>query len=174
MANNPNPYRDQFPWGNFLMGGILMPGVIESIDGVSKPHTWIYQMGLASMNAVSIWRGQRLAEGITIVSRISDEQEFDDCFKFRNALQPKIGRRPPVLPVLNGALDFVGIKRASVKEIFPPMSAPGLSWTFKVVITEYNPMKPVPVGPADPPKAESENDRLQKEFSSLLEKAGKL
>lgn len=171
MAGAPNPFRDAYPWGHLIIGGILLPGVIEAIDDCSKPETWIYQKGLAASQAVSIWRGTNLAESIKITTRLSNEDQFDEAVRVRNILKPARSRRPPVLPVLNGQMDFVGIKRVSIKEIFPPVAAAGLSWSWKIILTEFNPMKPVPVGPADAPKKESENDRLEKEFSGLVKKA---
>jgi len=171
MSGLPNPYRDSFPWGRMVIGGILFPGIIESIDGASKPETWIYRRRLAASQAVSIWRGTNLAETITVVSRVWNEKTFDLCYALRDALRPKMGRKPPVLPVLNGQLNFNKITRVAVKDIIPPLYASGNSWTFKTILTEFNPMKPVPVGPADAPKKESENDRLEKEFSGLVKKA---
>lgn len=171
MSTLSNPYRDAFPWGNIVIGQLLMPGIIESIDGCSKPHRWVFQMGLAVSNSVSIWRGQKLAESIKIITRLSSLEEFDEAYGFRDALQPKPRRKPPVLPIFNGQFGFVGIQRISVANIEPPKPAGGCSWSWPIELIEFNPMKPVPVGPADPPKAESENDRKEKEFSNLWREA---
>ena len=171
MASNPNPYRDRYPWGNVVIGGVLLPGVLESVNGASKQHRWVFQMGLTVSNSVSIWRGQKLAESIRLSCRLHDEASFDQAYAVRNVLQPKLGRKPPALPILNGHFNFVGITRVCVLNIESPVVAPGNSWTWNIELIEFNPMKPVPVGPADPPKAETENDRLQKQFSQLLDKA---
>lgn len=171
MSTLANPYRDAFPWGNIVIGQLLMPGIIESIDGCSKPHRWVFQMGLAVSNSVSIWRGQKLAESIKVATRLYGMDNFDAAYAFRDALQPKLGRRPPVLPILSGPFEFVGIKRISVLNIEAPKVAGGLSWLWNIELCEYNPMKPVPVGPPDPAKAETENDRKEKEFSRLFNQA---
>lgn len=173
MSGLPNPYRDAFPWGTMIIGGIKFPGIIESIDGCSKPETWIYQRGLASSQAVSIWRGTNLAETITVVSRVWNEATFDACYALRDALKPSGSRRPPVLPVLNGQMNFARIQRVSVKDIIPPLFASGNSWTFKTILTEYNPMKPVPVGPADVKKPDSENEKKRLRNVELRKKAAK-
>jgi hypothetical protein len=173
MAGNPNPYRDAYPWNNVIIGGQLMPGVLTSIEGADKQEIWSYQYGLAVINGVSIWRGRKLAEDITIKSIVYDVKTFDACFMFRDTLRPN-WKRPPVLPVMNGAFNFAGINRVGVKRIIPPVARPDKSWEFSVVVTEYNPMKPVPVGPPDAPKAETENDRLEKQFSALLAQAPSL
>jgi hypothetical protein len=174
MATNPNPYEDAFPWGNIVIGGVLLPGIIEDIDGCEKPHRWVFQMGLAVSNSVSIWRGQKLAEDIKITMRLYGTESFAGAYLVRNALQPRLGRRPPVLPILNGAFNFVGIKRVSVLSIPAPKPAGGLSWSWTIRVCEYNPMKPVPVGPPDAPKAESENDRKQKVADGLWAEVAKL
>lgn len=171
MSTLLNPYRDWASWGVVVIGQLAMPGILESVDGCSKPHRWVFQMGLAVSNSVSIWRGQKLAESIKLSSRLSSEAEFDAAYAFRDALQPKTGKKPPVLPIVNGHFGFVGIKRISVANIEPPKLVGGCSWSWNIELVEFNPMKPVPVGPADPPKAESENDRKEKEFSNLWREA---
>jgi hypothetical protein len=173
MSTNPNPYRDNYPFGHLQIGGVEMPGIITSVDGAEKVETWVFQKGLAANNAVSIWRGRGLAENIEIVCRVFDEKSFDACYTVRDALRPN-WKRPPVLPILNGALNFNRITRVALKNLVPPKPAPGLSWEYKIVVVEYNPMRPVPVGPADPPKAITENDRLEQQFSSLLAQAPSL
>lgn len=174
MATNSNPYVDRFPWSNVVIGNILVPGILESIEGCEKVERWIFQQGLAVSNSVSVWRGTKLAESIRITTRLYNTASFDAAYDLRNALRPKVGRKPPVLPILGGPFGFVGITRVSVLNIIPPKVAPGNSWLFGVELIEYNPPKPVPVGPADPPKKETENDRLQKEFSRLVDEARKL
>lgn len=174
MATNPNPYDDSYPWNHIVIGGVTLPGIIEDIDGCGKPHRWVFQMGLAVSNSVSVWRGQKLAESIKIRMRLYDKASFDGTYSVRNALQPKLGYKPPALPVMNGAFNFVGITRVSVANIPAPKAAPSLTWTWDIELIEFNPMKPVPVGAQDPPKAETENDRLQKRFSALLAEASKL
>src|SRR5512138_17437 len=174
MTDLPNPFRDAYPWNHAVIGQVLVPGVIESIGSPSKPHIWVFQQGLTAWNAVSIWRGQKLAEGFSITTRIIDAEQFDLCYKFRDTLQPKLGRKPPVLPILNGALNFIGVKRVAVKNIIPPETAEGLSWRLVVELCEYNPMKAVPVGPADPPETESENARLARQVEEKVAQARKL
>lgn len=167
---NSNPYRDNYPWGHLQIAGLEMPGIITSIDGAEKVETWVFQRGLATSNAVSIWRGRGLAENIEIICRVFDEASFDQCYTVRDALRPN-WKRPPVLPILNGALNFNRITRVALKNIVPPKPAPGLSWEYKIVVVEYNPMRPVPVGPPDPERPETENDRLQKEAARLRAEA---
>ncbi len=172
MAGNANPYRDSFPWSNILVGGMLIPGIIQSVDGCSKAENWVYQRGLAASNAVSIWRGRSLAETIKIITRVYNEATFDACFALRDILRPN-WRRPPVLPVMNGHMNFAGITRVSLKEIYIDKAYPDISWDLAVILTEFNPLKAVPVGPADPPHAETENDRLAKQLDDLVGKAAK-
>ena len=64
MATSANPFRDAFPWANVVIGKMAVPGIIQSIGDCDKPEVWVYQRGLASSNAVSIWRGRELAQEI--------------------------------------------------------------------------------------------------------------
>jgi hypothetical protein len=178
MAGNLNPYDDPGPWGTVQfvipnVGTVAMPGVIESIDGCEKPENWIIQMGIGSFNGVTIWRGTKLAESIKIKSRIYSKETFDACYALRDALCPKVGKKPPTAMVVNGQINFARITRVSYRNFIPFAPAAGLSWTWGVDLVEYNPMKPAPVGPADPPKAETENDKLQKEAAALRARAGR-
>jgi len=174
MSGRLNPFDFPKAWGEMIIGGIYVPGIIQSIDGCEKPQRWVFQMGLSVSNSVSIWRGQKLAESIKVVTRLYDKQTCADADAFSDVLLPVPGKKPPSLYVINGALNWVKITRVSVVNIVPPRPAAGLSWDFGIELCEYNPMKPIPVGPADPPKGETENDRLQKQFSDLMDKASKL
>jgi hypothetical protein len=174
MANNPNPFRDAFPFNNVMIGGVVAPGIVQSIGDPSKPHIWVYQQGLAAWNAVSIWRGQKLAEGFLITMRLCNEEQYDACYPFRDVLQPKLGRSPPVLPILNGMLDFIGVKRVSVKNIIAPKPASGLSWELGIELTEFSPMKKADVGPPDKVPEETEADRLAARVVALKKKASEL
>lgn len=174
MPNVLNAYDFPLAWGRMIIGGIYVPGIIEDIDGCEKPQRWVFQMGLTVSNSVSIWRGQKLAESIKIKTRLPDKKSFDDAIAFTQVLLPRPGRKPPALYILNGAVNWVGITRISVANIIPPKPAGGLSWSFGVELCEYNPMKTVPVGQLDPPKAETENDRLQKEGDRLQAQAAQL
>jgi hypothetical protein len=174
MAGRLSPYRFPLAWGRMIIGGIYVPGIIESIDGCEKPQRWVFQMGLTVSNSVSIWRGQKLAESIKIVTRLPDDQSFQDADRFMDIMLPTPGRKPPSLMCINAAFNWVGINRVSLVNFVAPKPAGGLSWTYGIEVCEFNPMKQVPVGPADPPKGETENDRLQKEFSGLMGRAAKL
>jgi hypothetical protein len=76
-----------------------------------------------------------------------------------------------VLPILNGAFNFVGIQRISVINITAPKAAAGLSWSYAIELCEYNPMKAVPVGPPDPDNPESESAKKAKLFGELVKEA---
>jgi hypothetical protein len=173
MAGRLNPYDFPTAWGKMIIGGVYVPGIIQSIDGCEKPQRWVFQMGMSASNGVSVWKGQKLAESIKVVTRLYDKKSCADADVFSDTLLPRPGQKPPVLYVLNGALNWVKITRVSVVNIVPPKAAAGLSWDFAFELCEYNPQQKVPVGPADPPKGETENDRMEKQFSGLMDKASK-
>lgn len=167
-----SPYAFPEYWGRMTIGGVYVPGVIQSIDGANKPERWIIQMGLTVSNSVTIWRGTALAESMEIVSRITSEQTYQDACRYRDTLRPKLGRKPPSLIAVNGVLNWAGITRVSTRNIFI-LPAGGCSWNVHTILVEFNPMKMAAVGPADPPKKETANDRLAKEFSRLMDEAAR-
>lgn len=172
MADTLNPYDFPDLWGKVIIGGIYIPGRIEDIDGVDKPERWLVQQGVTVSNAWTIWRGRKLAEDPTIITRLNGTEEFNKAIEARDILRPPNPKRPPVLAISNGFFNWSRIRYVSVKNIGTPKPVGfGMSWRWKIVLIEYNKPKPVPVGPPDSPKGETENDRLQKEFSGLFDKA---
>jgi hypothetical protein len=168
-----SPYAFPLYWGRMTIGGVYVPGIILSFDGANKPERWIIQMGLTVSNSVTIWRGTGLAESIEIVSRITDEVSYQAACRYRDTLRPKLGRKPPSLIAVNGVLNWCGITRVSTRNIFI-LPASGCSWDVHTILVEFNPMKMAPVGPADPPKKETENDRLAAQLARLAKEATKL
>lgn len=175
MASTPiqklNPYRSFKEWGLVQIGPMVLPGVLLSIDGAEKPEKWLVQMGIAVSNAVTVWRGTQLAEAITLRMNLPDEASFDSYYDVQTLLRPKLGARPPSLAIVNAIINFVGITRISNVSVKPPKLAQGLSWVGEIVLIEYRPPKIAAVGPADPPKAKSENDLLADQVVGLVAEA---
>ena len=159
-----NPYRDPRPFQKVRIGNVELPGVLTDVTGVSKPENWVIQMGIQVSHAITIWRGTKLAENISLTCQLPDEASFDGYWEIRNVLRPKLGSRPPALVIVNAIFNFAGVTRVSVRDVIPPKPAAGNSWVGEIQLIEFNPPKIAPVGPPDPPKAKSENDLLAEEF----------
>jgi hypothetical protein len=169
-----NPYEAPKAWGTITIGGVRVPGIILSIDGAEKPEEWIIQKGLYVSHAVSIWRGTKLAESIKILMNLYNAVEFNKYHDVKNVLRPKLGGKPPALPIVNAGINFGGITRVSVRLPGTPKPAEGLSWTAEIDLIEFNPPRQAPVGPADPPKTKTENDLLAEELAGAVAHARKL
>lgn len=174
QAARLNPYLSWKEWGLVTVGGVLIPGIILSIDGHEKPEEWIIQKGIEVSHAVTVWRGTKLAESIKIVTNLFNRAEFDKYYDFANVVRPKIGKKPPSLSIVNAAINFSGITRVSIRLPGPPKPAPGLSWTAQIDLCEFNPPRLAKVGPADPPKAKTENDILADQLAEAVAQARKL
>ncbi len=166
-----NPYRSWKEWGQVKIGGMLVPGIIFDIDGADKPQVWLVQMGIAVSNAVSVWRGQKLAETIVIKTHLATEASVDAYYDLQTKLLPKAGKKPPTWPIVNAIINFAKISRVSTRNVLPPKPAPGNSWMGEIHLIEYNALKPAPIGPADPPKAKTENDLLAEELARTIAEA---
>lgn len=169
-----NPYRNPKPWYDVILGTLTLPGVVVSIDGHEKIDEWAVQKGIEVSHAITVWRGTKLAEGIRILLNLPDESSFDGIYTVRDLLRPKIGKKPPALPIINAAINFSGITRVSRVNVGPPKPAAGLAWTSEITLIEYNPPKPAKVGPPDPPKVKSENDVLADQLAAAVAEARKL
>jgi hypothetical protein len=170
-----NPYVNPGAWGHMRIGGMYVPGIIESIDGAEKPERWIFQMGVSVNNATSVWRGRMLAESIKIKTILYDRASFDLAYDFERILNPSPGRKPPVLSIVNAHVNFLRITRVARRNTIPPKwIKQGNFWVYEIEVCEFNPVKLAPVGPAEAPKKETENDRLAKEVQRLATVASKL
>lgn len=148
-AGPPNPYRDPYPWGTVIIGGVSL-GLVMAIDGHDKPEEWSIQKGTGSSGASTIWKGTKLAESIKITSQLWDEESFSHYYVVRDALRPKLGTKPPSLILENPAINAVGITRVACVNVGPPKPDGKLGWTYETTLTEYNPTKPAKAGPAAP------------------------
>jgi hypothetical protein len=170
-----NAYDAPKEWGTITIGGVRLPGIILSIDGHEKPEEWIIQKGIEVSHAVVVWRGTKLAESIKIVTNLHNRAEFNKyLYEFVPRVRPKVGKKPPALPIVNAAINFSGITRVTCRLPGPPKPTVGLSWTAEIDLVEYNPPRLAKVGPADPPKVKSENDLLAEELAKVVAQARKL
>ena len=171
----PNPFRDPGPWGRVTIGGYLVPGIVSAIDGAEKPEEWNVQKGSAGNNAVTVWKGTKLAESIKITVVLATETAFDDYAGLVSTLRPKIGEKPPSLAIESPILAANGITRVAVKNIGQPKPRADLAWTVEIELIEYNPAKPAAAGqasPAKPPDAPEQTPE-EKAFAAALDAASK-
>lgn len=173
----PNPFRDPGPWGIVTIGGLTLPGVVQSIDGAVRPEEWMIQKGISVSGAVTVWRGTQLAETIKIVVQLLDAKDFDGWYDVRDVLRPKIGRKPPALTIVNPSINFGGITRIACRYVADPKFVKAdNSWTGELAMVEFRPPRPIAAGTVEPPKATAEdpaNVKAQREFDNLLVEAGK-
>jgi len=186
MAERPNPFRDAGPFGRIEIGGVEVPGIIQSVGEYVAKQEWNFQKagggGAAANQAnpdpangadaqaaatavqtsgsfgVSVWRGALLVEEAEIVSIITREADYDAALDFIKHVMPKRGKKPPSHSLVNPDANAVGVTRCSIREIgVPKEEKPGAGkWVFKVKICEYNPQKTAAAGKADPAKPPDE------------------
>jgi hypothetical protein len=171
-----NPYVNPGAWGHMRIGGMYVPGIIESIDGAESPQRWVFQQAVNVSHAVSRWRGATLRESIKIRTILHDRASFDLAYDMERILNPTRGASPPpVLTIINAQLNFSKIVRVSYRNSRAPVWVKqGNFWIYEIEVCEYNPPKIVPLGPPEVAKAETANDKLQKEVSRLAAQAAKL
>lgn len=154
LGSELNPYVSQFEWGYVQIGDHLIPGVVTSIEGASKPEEWSVQKGTSSSNATTVWKGTKLAESIKITTNLYDVHQLDQYYWTRDILRPKLGTLPPSWTITNAHINFSKITRISVINVAPPKwLGSSNSWEGVIELIEYNPSKPAKAGPAGAAKA---------------------
>lgn len=178
----PNPYRDAGPFGIVEIGGVVVPGILQSINGCVAKQDWNFQKAgggggaanqanpdpanaaaaaatasaaqTAGSFGISVWRGALLAEEIEVISDVSRERHWDDMLDFILVLMPKRGKKVPSHSLVNPYANIVGISRCAVRELSVPLEEKigGGQRFFRFKICEYNPKKTAPAGAADPAK----------------------
>jgi hypothetical protein len=167
---------DAEDWGllSFVLSGTIydVPGIIDNIDDCDHAQLWIVQKGIDASYAFTIWRGTQLQESIKVNLKLANPTIRDAYIALGQQLSPVWGTKKPtsMMPV-NAAFGAAGITRIGIRRWGTPKPSQGCGWQATLDLIEYRKMRPAPVGPADPPKKESENDRLEKQFSALREKA---
>lgn len=170
-----NPFADgNEEWGWIEIGGVEVPGVVQSIDGAEKPDEWQVQKGTKESNASTDWKGTKLAESIKIVTALFDANSFEQYYVLRDTLRPKLGEKPPALTIFHGAINFNGITRVSVKNIgAPKWQRAGGYWTGEIELIEFSPPKPANTGKPKG-KGKDPNADVKAELDAVVKEAGAL
>lgn len=180
-----NPYRDPGPWGIVAIGGARVPGVVESIDGASRPDEWQVQKPTEKSGATTVWKGTNIAQSIKVVTGLHDAKSVDDYYALRRVLRPKQGEKPPSHSIVNAAINFSEITTVACRDILPPRwVSNGGYWRGELDLIDYSPPKPAKTGAAGAARAGSAanggagesdpNADLQAQINELLTVAKKL
>ncbi len=171
-----NPYVDHGPWGTVAIGGLVVPGVVRSINGAERPEEWSVQRPTIASNAITVWRGTKLAEAIKITTDLPLETDYPKYVAVRDRLRPKIGRRPPTHAIVNAHVNFSDITRVSCRNISAPQWDRGRGvWFGVITVIQYAPPRRVNIGAAKAPKAERDPDAdLKAQIKQLTAVAKKL
>lgn len=156
---DPNPYVDSGPWGTAELGGLLLPGLILSIDGADRPEEWDVQKPTEKSGGATVWKGTKLADSIKIALALYDEAEFEGYNQLRRVLRPEPGQKPPTHTIVNGIINFNEITRVSLRNIAAPKwEKSGGYWKGEITLIDFSPPKPANTGAAGPAKPGSSGD----------------
>lgn len=147
-----SPFTHPDEWGTVKLAGVPIPGIVVSVDGVKRPYEWAVQRALGQSGAVTIYRGENVADKIVIVSVLPDDETFSAAEDFNKYITPKKGQRPAAFDIEHPAFAYVGILKVSLQVRPAPKDEGKGKWTMTYELLEYRKPVPVPVGPADPAK----------------------
>ncbi len=143
--------------------------MVTSIDGHDRVEKWIIQQGIGTAFGVAIRRGALTNESIKVEIRMTTAAEYDIYEAMGRALAPKPNSsRYESSLVTNAALNFANIVRVGIRTWGTPRDAKGVSWSATIDLVEVRIPKPVPLGPPDAEKPDTENGRKAKEVVRLF------
>lgn len=180
----PNPFLLPRAWSTLKFQGktsatVTLGGTVQTINGHDPTELWVVQKAQNTSFAVTIWRGRMLNESIKIELILTDAAAFTAYTNARDLLQPKPPApgspfKQPVWTVINGALNWGGITRVGIRSIGAPRAQKDLGYAATIDLIQYRPQVISAVGPPDPPKVETENDRKAARLKDAITKARKL
>jgi hypothetical protein len=133
------------------LGGIVLPGLVQSIKGANRKFIWEKQKGTASSGATIIYKGTDIAESIEIVTFAPTLAMQEASVKWNAYVTPaKIGGQPATFQIENVLIEFNKITRVSIAEVKQPDETKDQNVVFVWLLTEYSPPAPAKTGPADP------------------------
>ncbi len=143
-------FLEREPW-IVKLGGILLPGIVQTIKGANRKFIWEKQKGTASSGATIIFKGADIAESIEVMAYAPTLAMQEASKKWRAYIAPaKIGGKPPTFAIENVLIEFNGIARVSIAEIAQPEVMKDQNAVFVWRFTEYLPPAPAKTGPAEP------------------------
>ncbi len=152
MAGVADPYNFPENWGQILLVGFgNLPGYLVGLKGLKREHEWVYQKGVGTSGASSIWRGEKIIEEIGVVLEAPYAKDFEGLAALVQLIVPSKGKKPATFAIQHPMFSMVRVERVSLKSYGIEPSA-GNSWQFGLGLTEYRPTIKAAVGPADPAK----------------------
>jgi hypothetical protein len=173
-ATNPFDFPDE--WGEMLLEGWAVPGLLIKIDGCKRPYEWAVQKGTGTGGATTVFRGEKVAESIKTTHSAPTKEHFNGLYELRAKIVPTKGKKPPTFNVSNPIFQFVGIDRIALKELGSPTPTGGAGWELEVEWIEYRPSAKAATGkadPAKPPEDPKPKDQIDRDIDEVSKEVAK-
>ena len=174
----PSPYLNPELWGQIKLTGYgFLPGYLTGVKGLIRAHEWVYQKGLGTSGASSIWRGRKIIEDIGIEIALPYDVDFVGLGLLLTAVAPPPNKEPPTFGVEHPMFALVGVTRIALKS-YGVEPSEGNGWKLVFGVTEYAPTIIAKVGPADPaklpgdPKPKDAIDQTIADLQATIARAG--
>jgi hypothetical protein len=171
-------------------GGIVVPGIVQSIELPERGINWQVQQGVSGLGASTIWRGVKLIESVKITTMLAKRGapmvEWDEAVaawaEFLKTIDPApLKRKPPAWDIDHPLFRMLWppLGRVAHKSNRPaPAHDRGLAWLGIIEFIEYRPLKLATPGPPDPAQIDSRDqppaDAYEANFLSLMNKAAQI
>lgn len=159
MSTIAHPVQNADDWGRVLIGGSVLPGILEEAIVPPRVWEWAVQQGFGQ-SKITVYRSTGILEEITfrhfLRLRATAADDWALLETYLRTLIPGwpnnyIGK-PKSLPVIHPAVQFLGCKRVHLTKLFAPKPPAGekIPQYYEVTFQEDVPDKRPKTGPAEP------------------------
>lgn len=159
-------YNDDGSLSRFLVGPVVVPGILQTVALPEREIIWQVQQGVAGIGGSTIWRGVKLIESVVITTLLATPgktmAEWNEAVAawkaFMFQIHPVATAKPPAWDVsyptfalLHPPLSRMAHKKNSIQ----PFNANATAHKAILELIEYKPLKLVRAGPPDPAQIDS-------------------
>jgi hypothetical protein len=159
MSTIAHPVQNAADWGRVLIGGSVLPGVLEEITVPPRIWNWAKNRGFGQ-SIVTVFQSTDILDEIKFRHFLNLKTTGADDWAlletFLRVLLPgwpdKYVQKPRSLPIVHPAVQFLGGKRVHLTKIWAPIPPPGekIPQYYEIAVQEDVPDKRPPTGPAEP------------------------
>lgn len=159
MSTIAHPVQNAADWGRVLIGGSVLPGILEEITVPPRVWEWAVQQGFGQ-SKITVYRSTGILEEIKfryfLNLKTTGADDWALLETFLRVLIPgwptNYIAKPRSMPIVHPAVQFLGGKRVHLSKLFAPVPPQGekIPQYYELTVQEDVPDKRPKTGPAEP------------------------
>lgn len=159
MSTIAHPLQNSADWGRVLIGGSVLPGILDEITVPPRVWEWAVQQGFGQ-SKITVFRSTGILEEIRfryfLNLKTTGADDWALLETFLRVMLPgwpdKYIQKPKSLPIVHPAVQFLGGKRVHLAKLFAPVPPQGekIPQFYELTVQEDVPDKRPKTGPAEP------------------------